>query len=710
PRCAALALLTLLAPAIGIRGAPTGQEIAHTFSRGHTQLQIDRADNVVRAATLADSATGFDWATKDGVTGPCAMLEGKTLAGFDGDGPFQFAGESARKLNMGGQELITHWTRPDGLKLDWSISQPGEVGVVRYRAVLRNSGTSPLAHLTEFGPLVLRLRGDLGPLKFHWLNRSSYRMQQADFTGDFSLSGGSWNAPDAAGWLAIENEGSKEVLFVGIEWESYWRFSLKKDGADIVLKCGLERFDRALAPGEAVKSPVVFLGVTHGDLDDSVRDLHDYLRQCVLPPNPAGFPWVTYDIWGTESSGVESGILSEIAFAKEIGVEVFYHDAGWYEGSAKNGSGDWFTGVGNWEHVDRAKLPHGLAYLSDKVHEAGMKFGLWFAPQVVDSALVGKVIPERWLAKNNGKTVSLNLGNGWAAIDQICLGDPEVVEHLEIVMASAVEKYHLDWLKWDNSGLPGAVCNRADHGHAPGNGALAALSGEYAIYQYLHRKFPRLILENCGYPSRVDYGLAQYARANWLSDDTTDALRCRRSQIHGSYAFPASHNTAWIVNYGEIQNEKDPDILDTFIRSRMIGLFGMGTLGGKLSERLSLSSIEVKAAIKRNIANYKKYRHLLDQDVYHVLPLATKPEEWDAVQFCRRDGAEAVLLTFRGKSAEAQRSIHLRGLSAQKEYALTSLTTGEKLNASGAALMSDGVHVSLPKLNQSEIYLIRQAK
>jgi alpha-galactosidase len=335
-----------------------------------------------------------------------------------------------------------------------------------------------------------------------------------------------------------------------------------------------------------------------------------------------------------------------------------------------------------------------------------MKFGLWFAPQVVDSGLVGKGVKDEWVARRDGKDIRLDLGNGWAPIDQVCLGDPEVVGHLKAVMAEAVRDYRLDWLKWDNSGLPGQVCNRSDHGHRADDGALAALRGEYEIYEHLHRQFPDLVLENCGYPSRLDYGLARYARANWLSDDTSDALRCRRSQIHGSHVLPAARNTAWVIGRGEMASEKDPDVLDTIIRSRMIGLFGMGTLTGTLAERLSLCSPAAKDALRRNIAGYKRYRHLLSADVYHVLPLASTPQEWDGIEFCRRDGSEAVVLVFRGTSPDAEKTVRLRGLKSGSEYTLTSFDTGKSRRAAGSTLAETGLAISLPKPNASEILLM----
>ncbi|MBI4552309.1 MAG: alpha-galactosidase, partial [Candidatus Latescibacteria bacterium] len=259
----------------------------------------------------------------------------------------------------------------------------------------------------------------------------------------------------------------------------------------------------------------------------------------------------------------------------------------------------------------------------------------------------------------------------------------------------------------DDSGFPGPVCNRSDHGHAEHEGALAALMGKYDIWRVLHERYPDLVLENCGYPARLDYGLARYARAHWLSDDTTNALRCRQSQIHGSYVMPSAYNAAWVVKSDEL-DETAPDLLDSLIRSRMIGLFGMGTLLGTLPERVSLYPQAAREALKRNIAQYKQYRHLLHEDVYHLLPPSTESGQWDAIQFCTRDGSEAVLIVFRSTSPQAEQRLTLRGLSPDASYDVTGLNTGHSDRRPAVTLTTEGLTVSLPKPDTSEIYLFNR--
>ncbi|WP_412783780.1 alpha-galactosidase, partial [Aeromonas sanarellii] len=58
-------------------------------------------------------------------------------------------------------------------------------------------------------------------------------------------------------------------------------------------------------------------------------------------------------------------------------IELFVLDDGWF-GKRDNDTsslGDW------WE--DKAKLPNGLERVSQRVHEAGLQFGLWFEPEMI---------------------------------------------------------------------------------------------------------------------------------------------------------------------------------------------------------------------------------------------------------------------------------------------------------------------------------------
>ncbi|MBI4553785.1 MAG: alpha-galactosidase, partial [Candidatus Latescibacteria bacterium] len=343
-------------------------------------VALSRDGNRLLAQSVTNLATGFNWVASGTPLGPSLSQGGDPADGMETS--FTLAGQPLLKTASDAEHLFVAWTRPDGLTLDWTLTSFPGVSVVAFGASLRNSGEELLTTPPSFGPLSIRLRDGTAPYKVHWVTRYDYRKHEATLDRAFTLRGGEWNRPDSAGWFVLENTHAQEILFVGIEWESYWQMSLERQDSQVLLHYTLEHVRHDLPPNATLAAPRVFLGVSHGDLDDALRDLHDYLRMYVMAPKLPHTPWVAYDIWGTEAEGVEEGILAEIPFAADLGVELFYVDASWYDGSCKNGSGDWFTGVGNWQQEDRVKYPRGLASLSHQVHQAGMRFGLWFCPQM----------------------------------------------------------------------------------------------------------------------------------------------------------------------------------------------------------------------------------------------------------------------------------------------------------------------------------------
>ena len=655
------------------------------------------------ADRIENASSGHGWAAPGSGIGPSCVI-GETPARFGPADPggFELRSSEVRPGNPGADSASARWVRKDELELHWRITRSPAKAVMEMQAELRNTGAAAVSDIRSISALVMKLNVPAADLLVHSVTRNDYRKHATPAPA--TVTGGGWNNPSSAGWVAVENPGAREVLFLGVEGEGYWTVSVTAGVAgECTLQCALDTQHHELAPGSALLSPKIFLGLCAGDIDDSLRILHDHVRE-IMPPVPKDFPWLSYDIWGTEAQGVEEAIISEIPFAAGLGVDLFYIDAGWYAGSDRTGAGNWFAGVGNYAAEDRVKYPGGLASISKKVHDAGMKFGLWFAPQVVDAKLVGSLIPREFVARKDGNDIRLTIWD--TPVVQVCTGSPGVVEHLKKMMGDAVERYSLDWLKWDNSGLPGPVCDRADHGHQASDGALAALKGQYEIWEYLRRRFPGLMLEECGYPSRLDYGLARTATSHWLSDSTGSAMGVRQGQIHASYVYPAAHNEAMILD-GE--GARDAATLDTVVRSRMMGQCGMGTMHGKLGERASLHPREVRDALARNFKVYKRFRHLLRQDVYHLLPPSTEADAWDAIQFCRRDGREAVVLAFRGMSSVPETTVALRGLDRDIVYEVKRVNSGEVRAVKGREL-AKGVKIVLPAPNMSEILLIRTGK
>ena len=222
------------------------------------EAAFTRRDNALLAQGIVNLGTKFNWVAPDTAAGP-HVLQGESLTtGFGGQGGFQFSKQSQQSTAQGGTESLVQGAGANGLALDWWVRSFPRVSVVEYQARLRNTGAAVIPKLKEFGPLTLRLRGDQGQLKVHWVRRDAYQKQEATLKDSLTVDGGSWNAPESAGWVMIENVDKKEILFLGVEWESYWRVTLRRQGAEVALECTLDRFVRDSAPGAEMMSPRVF--------------------------------------------------------------------------------------------------------------------------------------------------------------------------------------------------------------------------------------------------------------------------------------------------------------------------------------------------------------------------------------------------------------------------------------------------------------------
>jgi alpha-galactosidase len=657
----------------------------------------------MRLRSLQNPRTGFEWIRPDAPMGPVWTATDKTVKEWTARSS---AFDRAAKGNR-----FTVMSQADQIRTSQVLQAVAGSPIVELQTEFQNTGNTSYPAVTAFGPFRIALGDEIGPLRAHVVSRNKYGVDSIPIEDTIALSGGRWNAPEYGGLIVLEAVAKEEFLLVGIEWERDWHYRVVKDSSGIWLSVEVSDLTHDLAAGERLGAPRVFIGLAAGDLEQAFLAARHYMQLHVFPESPQNWPWVDYDFWSTDSTGVEKALFDEVEFSVGLGVDLFCMDASWYSGSSTKGTGDWGCGLGNYTD-DRNKYPSGLAAISRRVHQTGMKFGLWVGPNIVDSRLVGSVIPQQWTAQVNGKDQTLHPGDWEGAATQVCLACRPYIEFLKRELVRIIREFQLDWLKWDNSGIPGSPangCNRTDHGHQAGDASYSALVGQYEIFQHLHQLFPDLVLEQCGYGSRLDYGLARTIRANWLSDASFPSDAVRQNALAASYLYPSADNGAWIVveDPDLLKSAGNASLLDTIFRSRMISLFGFGTINGQLKERISLFPEPILAAARRNTVLYKRYRHLLQHDCFRLLNSgdAAGPQP-QAVQFSSPDGQEAVVLVFRGESARGSIRLPLRGLHEDRRYRVAFANDGSMTEKNGSELVSQGITVSLPSLSMSEIVLI----
>jgi len=675
-------------------------------------------DGSLRLNSLQNMDSEFEWAATGEYTGIYIENTPETMAGFSGENGFRLFDESTRTLNNGAVELqISMFQESSGMKITSFFTCFPEVAVIEFRCRIENLGSEPLPAITRFNPLCIRLRGDLGPLQVNCIGDDVNRIM---FMGKLETASLFPESPFSPEFVALEDTKAHEILFFAGECGGGvfdWSLNLQRQSGHILLYAGAGRIWSALkgewpkrirqyllpyayttnpleekrppnyvlAPDESVESPEVFIGLTDGDLDDACNEMRYFLSKFILPKPVENFPWLVYQIFLTESD-IEGILLEELEFAAKMGFECFSIDASWYEGSSTvPGMGDWATGLGNYTE-SREKFPHGMKYLSQKVHEKGLKFGIWVSPTTVDRSLIesGKIL-RKWIAQFDGIDLEW-WDDNFAPMIQLCLGNPEVFNWVKENLSRIISEWQVDWLKWDSSPTVNYGCNCADHGHKEGNGAYAFSQVYLEIMSYLLERFPNLV----GWEGirTLRYGRANHGYGYILPGYTFQfvAEPMMGPRVWGAF----SHSSELTDIY------YSASYLDYFFRKRLMSGLIFINCWAMASQRLSLAPPGFLEALKRNIRNFKIYRHLLFEDVYHLQ--LQRPEKWNAIEYCKRDGTEAVVFIFREGSSEGKNQISLRGLNKSAAYLVTSLNKqpGRERTMSGDELVNEGIKVELP--------------
>ena len=641
---------------VSITKSPTGWEMTN----GDIHVEIVRAAHTVQLKSLRREG-GAEWAVAGS---PLVASPDKT------GNQYQFSEDTVTNLPKDGKQLMLRFKSDSGglLSLMLKLYPTGAVFEVSTR--LENPSQKSLLIDSHVDPLFLTLKSPPEGLKPY----SSVQGQHG-----FQAAGNLSNAREFHDWVVLGNDAVGESALIGGEpglGILGWRATARLSSTGTIVRAGTlllkDKVDGTspvfeLAPGETVETPITFFALAHGDTDNAGNETFRYLKRYVfLTPLPDA-PLVTYCIWLTQKNS-EEPILRELDLAQRVGFDVFYHDATWNVGSSViPGMNDWSKGLGNYQE-SREKFPHGLKSLSDTVHARGMKFGLWVDPGNVDAALVDSgQIPADWLAEVDGKTLSTTHPS-LSPTKQLCLGNPKVVAWIKKQLGDLIEKYNLDWVKWDPSATVTYECNRTDHGHGKSNGAYAAYRGRQEIIRYLLDRFPNLSGFECD-PS------LQYSRTNpgpqgLLPGGYTNEF------ITGPMVSPNVWGSLATAGLGDAKADSltarwySASALDYQLRKHFTHGITFGNINGMSAQFFSAAPAGYIEAFQRNLLYFKQYRHLLFEDVYHPKPAA---EGWSSIQYVKEDSTESVVYIFRDKSEVSDTTIPLRGLDLKASYRVTSL-------------------------------------
>lgn len=447
-------------------------------------------------------------------------------------------------------------------------------------------------------------------------------------------------------------------------------------------------FSWELEGGKSFETPQAALCYSGAGLGTLSRSYADFLREFVI--NPAYVyrrrPVVVNNWEATYFDFNNEKLFAIIDAAPEIGIDTFVLDDGWF-----GKRDDDTSGLGDWV-VNEKKLKGGLKAVIDRCKKNGLKFGLWFEPEMVseDSDLY-RTRPEWAIAKPG---VVPARSRNQLVLD---FSRPEVVDHIYNAISKILSENEIDYVKWDMNRNITENFSAALPANRQGELMHRYILGVYSLAKRLTEAFPNVFIEGCaGGGARFDAGMLYYFPQIWTSDDT-DAYERAKIQWGTSICYPVS---AMSCHVSVCPNHQTGRTTPFATRGAVASLGAMGY-------ELDLSKLDegAKQSAKAQVESYRAMDDLvLKGDLYRLMSPFT--QDYFCEMLVSKDRARAYVVGERLRSVpvDHNRFVRLSGLDPKKRYYIEEL----QLTAGGDTLMNRGMLLPRIKEYESFVWHIRE--
>ena len=446
------------------------------------------------------------------------------------------------------------------------------------------------------------------------------------------------------------------------------------DNTRVTMGIHPDHFSWLLTPGQEFQTPEVVMVYSCEGIGGMTRTFHDLYRNHLIrsPYKNKKRPilinnWeATYFDFNTEK------LLSIAKEASKLGIEMLVMDDGWF---GKRNLDN--CALGDWT-VNEEKLPGGLKRLVDEVNKLGMKFGIWFEPEMIspDSDLY-RAHPD-WAIQVPGKTPTM--GREQYVLD---FSRREILDYVYESVAKVLRSANIEYVKWD---MNRSLSDLGSFGLSPERQSEFShryVLGLYEIQERLIQEFPNLLLENCsGGGARFDAGMLFYSPQIWCSDNM-DAVERLTIQQGTAMVYPLSAMGAHVSDCpNHVVGRNTP--FETRGYVALAGTFGYELDVTKISE-------EDRGLIPEQVAMYHKYNDLVRTGDYYRIAGYGENHLYDAYMVVAKDKKEALVTYIQvlARPNYHSRRIRLKGLSENLNYRIEE--TGQIL--SGSTLMNAGIQI-----------------
>lgn len=419
----------------------------------------------------------------------------------------------------------------------------------------------------------------------------------------------------------------------------------------VVMGINPRQFSWILKEGETFWAPQVILGYSDCGFTKLSRQYHRILREhmCRGKYKSKKRPVLINNWEATYFDFDGEKILNIAREAAKLGIEMLVLDDGWFGRRDDDNSG-----LGDW-YVNEKKLEGSLEELSGKIHDMGMKFGLWFEPEMIseDSDLY-REHPD-WALQIPGREP--NRGRNQLVLD---MSRKEVRDYLFERISGILGSVEIDYVKWD---VNRSLCDMYSHAlekERMGEIYHRVMLGIYDLLERIVSGFPEILLEGCsGGGGRFDAAMLYYSPQIWCSDNT-DAVNRLDIQYGTSFFYPVSSMGAHVSAVPNHQTGRTTSFA-TRGHVALSGSFGYELDLGRISE-------EEKELVKRQIAEFNRYYSLTHEgDYYRLEPPGGRFNAWEFVDGEKEHALQTLVMT----SAEGNAlPVHttVKGLDPRKDY------------------------------------------
>ncbi len=498
---------------------------------------------------------------------------------------------------------------------------------------------------------------------------------------------------------AKENEGN--VVLGTIGWTGNFRFTFEVDnvgGLRVIPAINPYASDYKLRAGETFTTPEFIFTTSSTGVGQASRNLHDWARRYQVNMG-MGDRLSLLNNWENTGFDFDQKSLAELMKdAKDLGVDMFLLDDGWF--ANKYPRKDDHAGLGDWD-VTHSKLPEGIPGLVRDAKAAGVKFGIWVEPEMVNpkSELFEKH-PDWVIQQPNRETYYYR--------NQLVLdiSNPKVQDYVfGVVDRIMTENPDVAYFKWDcNSPITNIYSPY--HKANQGNTYIDHVRGVYNVMSRIKAKYPNLPMMLCsGGGGRMDYEALKYFTEFWCSDDT-DPYERLYIQWSLSKFFPAKTMGSHVTNW----NKKTSVKFRTDVCSSC-------KLGFDIDLK-PLKGTDDYTFVQQVVKNWSRLKPvILDGDQYRLV----SPYETDhsALNYVSKDKSHAVLFAYnlhpRYKEPRLLK-VRMQGLDPQRQYTVEEINlmpgtqstfdfNGKRF--SGDYLMKVGLDVLTPDEGTSHVFELK---